>query len=101
MLMNKKISENPDGIHLLYQAQQGNMKEVRRSIAVGRRVNFKDYDNRTALHLAANHGHFDVVKYLVKHGAKVSVKDRFGNTPIEEARINGHEEIYEFLFNCK
>mmetsp|Transcript_31478 Transcript_31478/g.27845 ORF Transcript_31478/g.27845 Transcript_31478/m.27845 type:complete len:136 (+) Transcript_31478:1183-1590(+) len=40
-------------IHILYQAYRGNLKEIRRSLTIGRNINYRDYDNRTALHLAA------------------------------------------------
>lgn len=96
-LMKKQMTSKIEHIHLLYQAKQGNLKEVRRSLAIGRNVNFRDYDNRTALHLAACHGHFDVVKYLVNHDAVITVEDRFGNTPVDEARINGHKDIEKYL----
>lgn len=99
MLMKKEMIGNLENIYLLYQAKKGDMKEIRRSIAIGRSVNFRDYDSRTALHLAAAYGHFKVVKYLVNHGAVVTIKDRFGNTPIDEAKTYGHDEIYQFLMD--
>jgi ankyrin repeat protein len=96
-LLKKQMIGNLENIHLLYQAKNGDLKEIRRSVAIGRNINFRDYDNRTALHLAACHGHFDVVRYLVNHGAAINVEDRFGNTPVEEAKNNGHTEIQQFL----
>jgi glutaminase len=50
--------------------------------------NCKDYDNRTALHLAASDGQVDVVKYLLKFKTDSTVKDRWGNTPYHEAHKN-------------
>lgn len=97
MLMKGKLDSRDDNIHLLYQAAKGDLKEIRRSVAIGRRLNYKDYDSRTALHLACNHGHFNVVKYLVNHGARIFAQDRFGNSPVDEAKANGHDEIYEYL----
>ena len=61
---NDKTDKNKN-IHLIYQAKEGNLKEIRRLVALGMSINYKDYDQRTALHLAANHGHFDVVKYVI------------------------------------
>jgi glutaminase len=97
----KGLDNKDDNIHLLYQAEKGDLKEIRRSIAIGRRINYHDYDDRTALHLACNHGHFNVVKYLINHGARMFAKDRFGNSPCDEAKMNGHDEIYEYLSNQK
>ena len=47
-------------------------------------VNFRDYDRRTALHVAASEGHLDVVKYLVRLGANVNRSDRWGGSPLDE-----------------
>ena len=35
-------------------------------------INFRDYDRRTALHVAASEGHLSIVQYLVNHGAKIN-----------------------------
>lgn len=101
ILLKKQLESKVEDIHILYQAKKGDLKEIRRSVAIGRRINFRDYDNRTALHIAANHGHLHVVKYLASHGARLTAKDRFGKTPIDEARENGHVEILEYLQNFK
>ena len=94
-LMNTKI--NSSSLELIYHCAQGNMREIRRLIASGADMNYKDYDRRTALHLAVAEGKFDVVKYLVLHGANKSIKDRFGNTAIDEAKKGNHTEILSFL----
>jgi glutaminase len=96
-LVQRNMLGKVEHIHLLYQAEKGDIKNIRRSIAIGRNVNFRDYDRRTALHLAASHGHIRVVKYLVRHDAVISVTDIFGNTPIDEARAKGHNDIVTFL----
>lgn len=99
MLLKQKLSgeEYSESFHLLYYAKQNKLGDIRRSVAKGRDVNYRDYDQRTPLHLAANYGHFEIVKYLVKHGALINVKDRFKHTPIDEAMNNGYTEIAEYL----
>ena len=80
----------------------------------------KDYDQRTALHLAASEGHLDIVRFLVETGkfqigqsyfktvelvfeitkkARVSLSDsdRWGATPIDDARKFGHTAVTEYL----
>lgn len=45
-----------------------------------------DYDNRTALHLAAATNQLGVLEYLLKDpGVMVNAVDRFGGTPLEDA----------------
>ena len=49
-------------------------------------VNAGDYDQRTAIHLAASEGMLEVVRFLVEElGASVSPRDRWGNTPLDDA----------------
>ena len=64
-IFQRQQHASKEHIAMLYQAEKGSLKDIRRSLAVGRNVNYRDYDSRTALHLAANHGHFHVVKYLI------------------------------------
>lgn len=76
-------------------AAKGNKEKMIKILATGKvDINQSDYDNRTALHLAAAEGHLDIVKYLVENGAEIDVKDRAGTTPLSEvnAKINTLEE---------
>lgn len=94
------LSENimaPKAFELIFYASTGNLKEIRRLVALGKDINAPDYDRRTALHLACAEGHLDAVKYLVVHGARKDIKDRFGNDAVAEAERCGHNEILEFL----
>lgn len=93
--MNAQLNVNH--IELLFHAASGDMRNVRRMIANGTNPNTKDYDNRTALHLAVSEGKDDIVKYLVLHGANVNTVDRFGNSPIDEAKKYQRTEIQSFL----
>uniref|UniRef100_A0A8I6GM40 glutaminase n=1 Tax=Rattus norvegicus TaxID=10116 RepID=A0A8I6GM40_RAT len=58
----------------------------------------KDYDSRTALHVAAAEGHIDVVKFLIE-ACKVNpfVKDRWGNIPLDDAVQFNHLEVVKLL----
>ena len=86
-------------MNLLYFSKQNKIRDIRKWVAKGGDINFRDYDHRTALHMAANFGNFEIVKYLVFHGAQVNAKDRFNNTPIDEAREWGYNDIVEFMEN--
>ena len=41
-----------------------------------------DYDNRTALHLAASMGKLECVNALMAAKASLDIEDRWGNTPL-------------------
>mmetsp|Transcript_18137 Transcript_18137/g.38767 ORF Transcript_18137/g.38767 Transcript_18137/m.38767 type:complete len:1823 (+) Transcript_18137:121-5589(+) len=63
-------------------------------------VNYKDSQNRTALHLACAKGHTKIVELLVsKAEFDVSAKDKDGNTPPMLAAVNGRAEVLELLIS--
>ena len=59
-----------------------------------------DYDMRTPLHIAVNHGHIDVVQYLLSEGANVHAKDKNGETPLHLAIKNNAKEIVCILIKA-
>lgn len=61
-------------------------------------VNFRDYDRRTALHVASSEGHLDVVKYLVEvKSANVNPCDRWGGSPLDDAHRHRHAQVAKYL----
>ena len=60
-------------------------------------VNFRDYDRRTALHVAASEGHLDVVKLLIAPGAKINRSDRWGGSPLDDAHRHRHLVVARYL----
>ncbi len=64
-------------------------KKVSHLLVQGVDINHKDYDARTALHVAACEGLLGIAQELVYAGADPSVPDRWGNTPLDEARRRG------------
>jgi ankyrin repeat protein len=61
-------------------------------------VNFRDYDRRTALHVAASEGHLTAVRYLVEEcGAKINRSDRWGGSPLDDAHRHRHLDVVKYL----
>lgn len=88
--------------HLITSAANGDLNMLQTILLKINDVNQKDYDGRTALHLAAAEGHHDIVSILIEHGADKNVKDRWGNTPLSEAmKIDSekHKKIQTILNN--
>jgi len=82
-----KFGSTSQTVNLITAASEGNAEEVRTLLEFGSMdLNQGDYDHRTALHLAANEGHFEVVKLLCEAGADVNVKDRWGDRPMDDAK---------------
>nr|DBA32888.1 TPA: hypothetical protein GDO54_000640 [Pyxicephalus adspersus] len=82
-------------VNLLFAAYSGDVSALRRFALSAMDMEQKDYDSRTALHVAAAEGHLEVVKFLIE-GCRVNpfVEDRWGNTPLQEAiRFEQHDIV--------
>lgn len=66
-------------------------------------INKTDYDRRTALHISASEGLYDVCKYLLEKGADPGHKDRWNNTPYYDAIRMKHGKIANLIkgMTCK
>jgi len=85
-------------VNLLFGAAKGHMPTIRKYALTGMDMNRADYDGRTAMHLAAAEGHFDIVKTLVEQcHAKSDLKDRWGMTALDDAKKYEHQNIIEYL----
>lgn len=79
-VQQKEKSARPD-LELIEASAIGDMETVKRIIAQGVDPNCSDYDKRSALHLAAEEGHWDVLDTLVAAGGNLDSLDRFGSSP--------------------
>ncbi|CAB1328002.1 unnamed protein product [Coregonus sp. 'balchen'] len=85
-------------INLLFAAYTGDVSALRRFALSSMDMEQRDYDSRTALHVAAAEGHVEVVKFLLEACRVNPVpKDRWGNTPMEEAVHFGHHDVVTML----
>lgn len=63
-------------------------------------VCFKDFKNRTALHIACcniSQKHFEIAKFLLSHGADVRALDLHENTPLNDAVRTGNKQVVNLL----
>lgn len=84
-------------MELIEHVSKGRLEFAEKKIVQGASPDFKDYDKRTPLHLAASEGHLNVVEMLLKRGANPDVKDRWGSKPYDDAVKHGFKEIAETL----
>lgn len=85
---------------LIEAAKKGETAQVKELINKKVNVNAKDKysrDGKTALIVAAEHGHKDVVELLLEHGANVNEKDEDGWTALIYAAVNDYKDVVELL----
>ena len=75
----------------------GDLLEIKRFYRFHHSLDFKDDDDRSALHIAAAEGHLEVCKFLVKKGLDVNSEDKYGRKPIVDALFKGHRDVVIFL----
>jgi hypothetical protein len=64
-------------------------------------VNFRDYDRRTPLHVAASEGRVEICQFLVERGARINRSDRWGGSPLDDAHRHRHGVVVDLLRNHK
>ncbi|XP_041095221.1 glutaminase liver isoform, mitochondrial-like [Polyodon spathula] len=91
-------ARNKSVVNLLFAAYSGDVSALRRFALSMMDMEQKDYDSRTALHVASSEGHVEVVRFLVEE-CKVNpfMKDRWDNSPLDNAVQFGHQEVVKIL----
>ena len=75
-------------------AQPDNLDYIKKIISENPdRINEKDKDGNSFLHLAVRAGNADTVEFLVSKGADVNIKDIYGQTPLQIAPHSGNAEV--------
>uniref|UniRef100_A0A4W5RKH8 glutaminase n=2 Tax=Hucho hucho TaxID=62062 RepID=A0A4W5RKH8_9TELE len=89
---------NKSVVNLMFAAYSGDVSALRRFALSSMDMELKDYDSRTALHVAAAEGHVDVVRFLTDT-CKVNpfVKDRWSSIPLDDALQFGHGAVVKVL----
>ncbi|MDQ2687741.1 MAG: ankyrin repeat domain-containing protein, partial [Armatimonadota bacterium] len=70
---------------LMCAAQNGQEPLARLLLTHGAKVDIRDSNNDTALHMAAEDGHTALVRLLLAHGADTRLRDARGLTPLDAA----------------
>ena len=83
--------------HLIKYTSRGDLHSIKRLQFAGISLEEGDYDNRTALHLAASNGHYNVIKYFIEQEINLNPIDRWGGTPLDDATRENHTDIVTLL----
>eukprot|EP00961_Rhodomonas_salina_P106609 1435867-Rhodomonas_salina.3 len=84
----------------MLSAAEGHEEAVRALVRFGAKVNARDGQKVSALHLAARGGHVGVVSALLEHGAKVNASDERRRMPLHECAEAGHAEAARVLLEA-
>lgn len=82
---------------VLWAAGKGDRGAIERLVVEGAALQVADYDQRTALHIAAAEGRERTVTYLVDQGVELDAEDHRGCTPLDDALAHGHAAVAEAL----
>jgi len=88
-ILDRQSSARAGGMELFFAIAEENVNEVKCLLDRGVDPNFRDYEQRCALHIAAGVGNLDLIQMLVDSGADVNVIDRWGRTPLTQAGDSG------------
>eukprot|EP00656_Telonema_subtile_P049637 TRINITY_DN620_c0_g1_i1.p1 TRINITY_DN620_c0_g1~~TRINITY_DN620_c0_g1_i1.p1 ORF type:complete len:384 (-),score=126.71 TRINITY_DN620_c0_g1_i1:302-1453(-) len=78
-------------------AKRGDIDAVRSYCQGNPNVDNLDRYGQSALHCAANSGHYTICKFLLEKDAKTNIADSNGWTPLHHAAHNGNEATVELL----
>ncbi|XP_042688098.1 NF-kappa-B inhibitor zeta-like isoform X4 [Centrocercus urophasianus] len=102
---DKLLAPDENGNRLLHKAvAQGRRAltyALARRFASLNKIDEKDAEKRTALHLAAEKNQHLMVGDLISLGANVNEQDGRGKTPLHLCAENGYLRVLEVLKNCK
>jgi len=99
----KDVSVDPDefaeGCKLLQAAALGNLPNVIALLTLQpNHINFRDYDRRTALHVAASEGKLKIVMTLIeKYDSPINRSDRWGGSALDDAHRHRHLDVIQYL----
>eukprot|EP00189_Rhodosorus_marinus_P009361 CAMPEP_0184753786 /NCGR_PEP_ID=MMETSP0315-20130426/44282_1 /TAXON_ID=101924 /ORGANISM="Rhodosorus marinus, Strain UTEX LB 2760" /LENGTH=523 /DNA_ID=CAMNT_0027233173 /DNA_START=240 /DNA_END=1811 /DNA_ORIENTATION=+ len=94
---NISLSPSPFDREFMDAVHSGDLQKSEALLAKGAMIESRNYDKRTALHIAACDGNSEMVKLLLSKGAMTDVRDRWGSTPLHDAQQAGHHEVILLL----
>ncbi|NXW94685.1 IKBZ inhibitor, partial [Alopecoenas beccarii] len=103
--VDKLLAPDENGNRLLHKAVAQGRRALTYALAQRfaslNKINEKDAEKRTALHLAAEKNQHLMVSDLISLGASVNEQDSSGKTPLHLCAENGYLKVLEVFKNCK
>lgn len=93
IIQKDHYNESILGFFLLKACKLNDINTINEVLSKGCDINFKDYDNRTALHIACSENNIETIRLLLEKNILIQ-KDRWGNEPFDELK-----EEFQHVFN--
>lgn len=96
--MTKNIKKlEKDITYTIQMIKQGNIKQVKRCMAMGIPTTFKDSSGNTPLHTAASEGNMTIMELILAHTTELDVYNGEGYTSLQLAQKYQHWVVVELL----
>ena len=84
---------------MIMAVENGDLEEVKVRVAMGERVNVKDkgYGGNSPLHVAVEHGNYEIAEFLLNSGAKINSKNTEKQTPLMMLDDDATPELVNLL----
>ena len=84
---------------MVIAVENGDLEEVKVRVAMGERVNSKDkgYGGNSPLHVAIEHGNYEIAEFLLNSGAKINSKNTEKQTPLMMLDDDATPELVNLL----
>ena len=84
---------------MVIAVENGDLEEIKVRVAMGERVNVKDkgYGGNSPLHVAVEHGNYEIVEFLLNSGAKINSKNTEKQTPLMMLDDDATPELVNLL----
>ena len=86
------------GFFLLNACKNNDISTIQEVLSKGCDINFKDYDNRTSLHIACAEEHVETIEFLLENNVKIT-EDRWNNLPLDEIKTPEIKEKIAILIH--
>ncbi len=95
---NITIVPKNDSKSMLHQAAEGRYPTILGTfLKAGIKIDRKDKDGNTAMHVAVRFNNLEVIEHLLSNGAKTDIKNNAGFTPMDIARNKNYKEAHMML----
>jgi len=92
-------SKRSEAIDLFFAVSEGSYEKAKALLVARVDPNFRDYQQRCPLHIAAGTGDRSLIELLLENRADIHAMDYWGQTPLEQSQRGRHIKAEQLLRN--